>query len=264
MGVILSIMNEKGGVGKSTLTYSIAWRLMQIGHRILVIDLDGQKANISYLAGIKVSDDTLTMQDVMLKNENIQDAIQSVIQSDEGCLDMIPAGINTSYMPPSVKISKFKKIVKSIKDNYDYIFIDVNPSPDWRHALTLSVLDCIAIIMLPDVMSLEANSGIFDSITEVQESFNRDLQVLGFILNQFDARTNLTKGAMLKANQMAEFYNTELFNHTVRKAVVMGESAVSHKGITEYNAKSAVASDVCDVTDELINRINSVISERSC
>lgn len=266
MGRILSLMNEKGGVGKSTLTYAVAWELMQQGQKVLIIDMDGQKANISYLAGIHVDNHTLTMQNVMMQGTSIQDAIQSVAKqtnamtSDNtvlGSISMIPAGINTSYMQPTVKISQMKKIVGSIKNDYDFIFLDVNPSPDWRHALTLSVLDYIAVIMMPDVVSLEANSGIFDSILEVQESFNSNLKVLGFILNQFDGRTNLAKAVVQKSSQMAEYYQTEVFQTTIRKSVLVGESAVSHKGVTGYAPKATVSDDIRLLTKELLQKMES-------
>lgn len=75
MGKIITLMNEKGGVGKSSLTYSVAWELAKNHQKVLIIDMDGQMANITYLAGVKTRDDTKTMNDVLLHNTSIKDAI---------------------------------------------------------------------------------------------------------------------------------------------------------------------------------------------
>ena len=250
---VISFMNEKGGVGKSTITFSVAWYLQKMGKRILIVDMDGQKANISYLAGLDISDDVLTMQDVLLRNLDVNSVIQNVTVSDSnGCLDIIPASVSMVSLPQTVKISKMKKVVQDLKKNYDFIFIDVNPSPDWRHALALSVLDGICIVMLPDILSLEANVGIFESIDEVQSSINPDLKVIGFVINKFDSRTNLAKAVLDKANTMAMYYDTKVFDTKIRKAVSVGESAISHVGITDYAEKAAVASDMQKLAEEFI------------
>lgn len=255
MGIVLSLMNEKGGVGKSTVTYSVAWWMMKLGFKVLIVDMDGQKANISYLAGVSVDENTPTMRDVLSGVEYMQNAVKPVAEYKSGSLSLIPAGFNLSYIPPSAKIAKMKDVVADVKDAYDFIFFDVNPSPDWRHALTLAVLDYIAVIMMPDVMSLEANSGIFDSILEVKGSFNPDLKVLGFLMNQYEGQTNLAKAVLEKTEEMAAYYKTEVFGTAIRKSVQMAESAVLHKGVTDYASKSPAACDVRAFVDELLQKL---------
>lgn len=255
MGIVVSIMNEKGGVGKSTITFSVVWELMKRGFRSLIVDMDGQKANISYLAGISVDEQTETMREVLEGCVCIRDAIKSVVSETGGSISIIPAGFNTSYLQPNVKISRMQDMIGEIKSDYDFVFFDVNPSPDWRHALTLAVLDYITVIMMPDVVSLEANSGIFDSILEVQDSFNPNLKVLGFLMNQFDGRTNLAKAVVAKTQEMAEYYHTAVLQSVIRKSVQVAESVIAHKGVTAYAPRSAVASDIRNLTEELLQNI---------
>lgn len=244
MGKVISLMNEKGGVGKSALTLSSAWELAKRGKRVLIIDMDGQMANVSYLSGVKTDDSTSTMSDVLLRGVPIRDAILPLPKAGDMKLDIVPATVAMAIIPQTAKIRTMKKVVQEIRDDYDYVFLDVNPSPDWRHALTMSVLDGVVVVMRPDVLSLEANHGIFDSIEEIQESMNPGMKVYGFILNCFDPRTRLGAAVVSKAEEMAEFYGTKLFDTKIRNAVVFSESAISKMGVTDYAPKSSVAEDI--------------------
>lgn len=255
MGEVLALMNEKGGVGKSILTFSCAWSMAADQKRVLVIDMDGQKANFTYLAGIKTDAATKTMEDVLLRGVDPSECIVNVYQSEDGYLDVIPASLQMVNIPSTAKISTMKKTIQSLRGGYDYIFLDVNPSPDWRHALTLSVLDGVCVLMLPDILSLEANRGIFDSIEEIQAGVNPNLKIVGFILNQFDNRTRLAKAVREKADQMAQACGSQVFDASVRKTVVLSESAAAHKGVTYYAPNSAVAEDVRSLTNEIIAKL---------
>lgn len=249
MGKIITLMNEKGGVGKSSLTYSVAWELAKNHQKVLIIDMDGQMANITYLAGVETGDDTKTMNDVLLHNTSIKDAIVRV--HPELSLDLVPATMAMAEPMITAKVSRIKKVVKEIRNQYDYIFFDVNPSPDTKHALTLAVTDYVGIVMLPDVLSLEANLGVIESIQEIQDGVNVNLQILGIILNQYNTQTNMSKAVMKKVLQMAEALDTKVLEQKVRKAVVVGESAVAHQGVTGYAPKSAVAADMEALTKEI-------------
>lgn len=255
MAKVLALMNEKGGVGKSVLTFSCAWYMASRGKRVLIVDMDGQQANVTYLAGLKTDKDTKTVEDVLMRDADPKDCVMPVQVFEGGVLDMVPATVQMAALPSTAKISKMKKMIRSLSADYDYVFLDVNPSPDWRHALTLSVLDGVAVVMLPDILSLEANRGIFDSIEEIREGTNTGLTVIGFVLNQFDSRTRLSRAVTEKAAEMAEHCGAELFETRIRKAVALAESAAAHKGVTEYAPKSGVAQDISRLADELMSRL---------
>lgn len=249
MGKTIALMNEKGGVGKSSVTYSVAWYLAEQDKKVLIVDMDGQMASITYLSGVETNDDTLTMYDVLLRNKDADDAVLRV--SDELELFIIPSTNAVADTMTTAKISRMKKVIQGLRGEYDYIFFDVNPSPDWKHALTLSVSDYVGIVMLPDVLSLEANMGIVDSIEEVQANSNSNLKVLGIIMNQFNTQTNLAKAVEDKASAMAEHLQTSVLKSKIRKAVAMGESASAHVGITAYAGRSDIANDVRSLTCEI-------------
>lgn len=249
MGKTIALMNEKGGVGKSSVTYSVAWCLAEQGEKVLIVDMDGQMASITYLSGVETNDDTLTMYDILLRNKNADDAVLRV--SNELELYVIPSTNAVADAMTTAKISRMKKVIQELRSEYDYIFFDVNPSPDWKHALTLSVSDYVGIVMLPDVLSLEANMGIVDSIEEVQANSNSNLKVLGIIMNQFNTQTNLAKAVEDKASAMAEHLQTSVLKSKIRKAVAMGESASAHVGITAYAGRSDIANDIKSLTCEI-------------
>ena len=143
MGHIMTYINDCHGVGKTTLTFHTVWRLHEKGYRILVIDFDGQGITFSSMCGL----DTGILKDKVKEKQSlyhvfagdckVQDAMISLTER----LDVLSFGMNLSYMQPMTSIEQFWQLIDEIKDQYDYIFIDVNSSPDWRYALTLSVVD---------------------------------------------------------------------------------------------------------------------------
>lgn len=249
MGKVITLMNEKGGVGKSSLTYSVAWELAMRHYKVLMIDMDGQMANLSYLAGVQTDDTTKTMNDVLLHNTKITDAIVKV--HEDIPLDLVPATTAMAEPMITAKVSRMKKVIQTIRAKYDYIFFDVNPSPDTKHGLTLAVTDYVGIVMLPDVLSLEANLGVIESIQEIQDGVNVNLQILGVILNQYNTQTNMSKAVMEEVEKMAHVLDTKVLHQKVRKAVVVGESAFAHLGVTAYAPKSMVAHDIEELTREI-------------
>lgn len=247
MATTITFINEKGGVGKSQTQFSIAWELSLRGKKVLIIDMDGQRANISYMCGVKKSDDMATMFNVLQMNLDPTNAIVNIREN----FDIIPGTNALSGITQAAKSKRMKEVISQLGAAYDYIFIDVSPSPDWRQYLTLSACDYAIIVMLPDMASLEANNGIIESIEELQEGANPNLKIMGILINRNENRSNMGKTARSFAEKFAQALNTKVFKTTVRNAVSMGESAYSHIGITEYDSSSDVAKDIRSITDEL-------------
>ena len=250
MSKIITFINEKGGIGKTSTCFNVAWELSS-KKKILMLDMDGQRANLTYFCGIQKPDNLTTIADVLKKGKNILEAIQKV---KEG-LDIIPASVDVADISQTVKVRKMKEVIKEITDEYDYIFIDVSPSPDWRHYLALSASNYALVIMLPDMTSLESNNGILESVEEVQETTNPDLEVLGLVFNRNENRTNMSKQVKNIADKFAEKMNTKVFNSKIRNAVALGEVAYVHIGITEYDSKSPVAQDIRELVQEIEKEI---------
>lgn len=246
MSRITTFINEKGGIGKTSSCFNVAWELSK-KNRVLMIDLDGQRANLTWFCGIEKTEDMVTMFNVLQAGESIQKAIVNVKEN----LDLVPATVIVSNLTQTAKIIRMKKALEEVKDLYDYVFIDVNPTPNWSHVLALSTSDYIIIPMLPDPASLEGNIGIKESVEEVLETTNPNLKVLGILFNKNTNRTNLSKQVAAVAEKMAAQLNTKVFETKIRNAVVLSENAHVHQGITDYDPASNAAEDVRNLVKEI-------------
>jgi len=189
MGHIMTYISDYHSVGKTTLTFHTVWRLHEKGYRILVIDFDGQGITFSSMCGLDTGrlkekvKEKQSLYHVFTGDCKVQDAMVSVTER----LDVLSFGMNLSYMQPMTSIEQFQQMINEIKDKYDYIFIDVNSSPDWRYALTLSVADDA---MIPVDCSKQLNvsdcMGILNLIDSIREQFHSQVQILGFVANFVD------------------------------------------------------------------------------
>lgn len=245
----ITFINEKGGVGKTAICFNLAWHLSKT-KKILLIDLDGQRANLTYFTGIKKTDELLTMYDVLKGITPISSAIQGIRRY----IDIVPAAVTTSFIDTDIEVKDMKRAIDEVKDRYDYIFIDVSPSPNWSQFLALSVSDYCIIPMLPDVTSLEADEGMIETIEEVHKQ-NTDLKVLGLLINRNENRTNLSRQVKETAQVIAKRLNTEIFDTKIRNSVAVSEAVYFHVGITEYAKKLAVAEDYRQLAKEIERRI---------
>lgn len=248
MAKIITFINEKGGVGKTSTCFNSAWELATTGKRVLCVDLDGQNANLTFFAGINKDSPLVGMIDVLKNGVSIKKAIVGVRPG----LDIVPAGAEVVNLDMTAKLTRFKKATADVADDYDYVFIDVPPQPGWGHYLSLSVSDYAVIVMLPDIASLEGNKGVIDSIEEIQATSNDKLKILGFLFNKNESRTRLSQQVAQAAEGMATHFKTRIFDTKIRNTVVLGENLVSHKGVTEYAPKSPAADDVRDFVAELV------------
>lgn len=244
---VITCINEKGGVGKTSVCFNSAWELASCGKRILMIDMDGQKANLTFFSGVQRSDSMKTIVDVLKGGASLESVVVSVKEN----LSLVPASMAVAELGMDAKISRLRSELKMAKDKYDYIFIDVNPSPGWGHYLSLSVSDFAVVIMLPDIASLEGNSGILESIAEIQETTNTKLQIAGILFNRSNDRTNLGKQVQEVAERMASSVGTKIFDAKLPQAVSLSECVAAHMGITEYDPGSRAAEAVKDFVAEL-------------
>lgn len=252
MAEIITFINEKGGVGKTSACFNSAWELSRRGRRILMIDMDGQKANLTFFTGTDSDgEDMKTMADVFKGDVSIGDTIRNIKEN----LDIIPADSSMSNLGMEAKVVKFRKSLSEITDRYDYIFIDVNPAPGWSHYLSLSVSDHAVVVMLPDIASLEGNKGILETIEEIKGTTNPNLNILGFLFNKNNNRTVLAKQVTDAAENMAAVAGSSVFETKIRNTVTLSENVIAHTGVTEYAPASPAADDFNDFANELERRL---------
>lgn len=252
MAYVTGIVAEKGGVGKSTICFNLAYELSRHKKKVLIIDMDGQRANLTFIADIEKSENLLTMYDVLVKNTDILHAVRAVDDN----LHLVPAMQPVTLIhQDNSPIDRMKEAIEKVRPYYDYIFIDVSPTPGRSHALTLATADYVLIPMLPDIASLEANLGVIGTIKAAQANGNPDLQVLGIVFNKYSWRSNLSRSVTITAEKMAENLNTKVFDTKLRNIVATSEAVGKHIDVVSYDAKSKSAQDIISLTKEFEKEI---------
>lgn len=246
MGIVVSIIIEAGGAGKTNTTLHTAWELAMRGKKVLMIDMDGQSGNLTFFTGVSVSDDSFTMYDVLQRNKSIDSAIIPVREN----LDLIPAKMEVLDITQRSTIGRMVDVVNSVRDQYDFIFIDNNPDPTWRHALTLSVTDEVVVLMTGDFKSLEASYALLESV-ESMKPMNPRLHIAGFLFNRFDQRLSIAKDVYAAAGTMSANAKTKIFDTIIRQDILFTETSAAHRGITELAPKSRGAEDIRSFANEL-------------
>ena len=251
MAKTVAFINEKGGVGKSSICFNVAWCLAtEHGKRVLMIDMDGQRANLTFIAGIDKPDSLATMYDVLVDDLDVKKSVL-VVEDD---LHIIPAtadvaGLNAQNGSPT----KMQRVIKELDPYYDLIFIDVSPSPN-GHIHALAVADGIVIPMLPDVTSLEANMGIIESVKLAKAKLNPKLRVLGIAMNRYTLRSRLSTQVTETAERMAKAMSTKVFKAKIRQAVALSENVGQNMGITSYT-KGGAADDIRNLSKEILEEV---------
>ncbi len=252
MGKCVSITNEKGGVGKSSITFSTIWEISK-KKKVLVIDMDSQRANLTFIAGVPKDESTLTMYDIIVKKKPIKKAIVNIKKN----LDIIPGTEEVKDLKDTKVeyLIRMRESLQEIKDDYDYIFFDTNGEGNDRLVYIFTVCDDVFILMEPDLMCLESNNGIIESIDAIKKSTNPNLKVGGIIFNSNEENRNLTKTVKEVADQYAKKLNSKVLKTKVRRAVVMKEVPIAHVGITDYDAKSPIAEDIRNLAKEITKEV---------
>lgn len=252
--MIISWINEKGGVGKSSLCFNSGYYLASLGYKVLLIDMDSQRANLSFFCGIKDEQKEFTMADVLIDGYEIKKTIQEINEN----LHIVPASADLIMIDKSIRQESMDKAIQEVVNDYDFIFVDVNPTPSRIHALVMGITDYMCIPMLGDITSLEANKGVVETYSLIKEKVNPKLKVLGLVFNKFNGRANLSQQVSNAANEMAAQLKSRVFNTKIRNNIALSENVGSHVGITEYAPSSNGAEDIIDFTNEMLEYLIEV------
>ena len=188
---VISLANQKGGVGKTTTTINLGACLAELGQRVLVIDIDPQGNTTSGL-GIKKVDVAQDIYDVIINEMPLPDAI---LHTKRPRLDIVPATIQlagaeielTSMM---ARETRLKEAIQTVTDSYDYILVDCPPSLGQLSINAFTASNSIIIPVQSEYYALEGLSQLLNTIRLVQKHFNPDLKIEGVLLTMYDARTN--------------------------------------------------------------------------
>ena len=250
MGKIISIANQKGGVGKTTTAINLSAALAEADKKILVIDIDPQ-GNTSSGFGIDKNKLDDTIYELILGYSAIKETvIKSVIDN----VDIIPANVNLAgaeieLIGKEQKESILKKELDFIQEDYDFIFIDCPPS---LNVLTVNAMVASDTVLVPiqcEFYALEGLSQLIHTINLVRERINRHLDIEGIVFTMYDARTNLSQQVVenVKSHVTQRVYDT-----VIPRNIRLAEAPSYGEPITVYDTKSTGAEAYRNLAQEFL------------
>lgn len=253
MGIIVSLANQKGGVGKSTSAINIAAALGQMGKRTLLVDLDPQ-GNTTSGVGINKKQIKTSSYDILISRADTESAIVSTKYEN---LDILPsnitlAGAEFELVDADNRENRFKSAMERVSDNYDYILVDCPPS---LGLLTLNALVAskgVVVPMLCEYFSLEGLTQLMITIREVKKRFNPSLDLTGILITMYNGRLNLS-GEVL--HELKKYYSDKLFKTMIPRSVRISEAPSYGEPIQYYDRRSKAAEAYNSVAEELIFRL---------
>ena len=251
MGKIISVSNQKGGVGKTTTALSLSAALGVLEKKVLLIDMDPQ-SNATSGIGVDSNEATLSSYDLIIGNAK---ASNIVIQTSSPNLDLIPAkidlvGLEIEIVNESSREYLLKNALEKIKEKYDFIIIDCPPS---LGLITLNALTCSNSVIIPiqcEYFALEGLGKLLNTIKGVQKVHNPNLSLEGILLTMFDSRLRLSN--QVKQDVKKHFGNI-VFNTIIPRNVSLGEAPSHGESILMYNATSKGSKSYLKFAQEIVN-----------
>ena len=246
---IISIANQKGGVGKTTTSHAMTARLAEKGYKTLGIDLDPQ-GNLSASCGA-VNYNTPTVYELMKGEAEAKDVIQNIND-----YYVIPANIMLAgaeqELSSTGKEYRLKERLYDVVEQYDYIIIDTPPS---LGILTVNAFTFCNEIIIPTTAGIFATTGIkqlSQTVENVKKYCNPNLIIKGILFTRYNPRTNISKQIKEIAEDFAECIKAPIYSTTIRNGIAIEEAQAIKEDIFTYNSKSAVAEDYRTFIDEYL------------
>lgn len=258
MAKVISLVNQKGGVGKTTSSINLAAALGQLGKKTLLIDMDPQ-SNATTGVGLNSNDFDYDIYQTITGECEIKDAI---FKTKFKNLSVIPstlnlAGIDVEFVKKMFTDNSFqrnnqlKDAIATIKDNYDYIIIDCQPSLGLCTMNALVASDSVIIPVQCEFYALEGITQLLNSIIMVQNSMNPDLRIEGVLLTMLDGRTNI---GLEVIEEIRKYFKDKVFNTIIPRLVRLVEAPSHGKPINEYDPESRGAEAYRNLAKEVIER----------
>lgn len=258
MTKIISLVNQKGGVGKTTSSINLAAALGKEGKKTLIIDLDPQ-GNATTGLGYSNGDFKLDVYDVMVGNCQILDAIKSTNFKN---LSIIPstinlAGVDVEFVKNMLGDNTFKqneqlkKAINSIDTVFDYIIIDCQPSLGITTMNALVASDSVIIPVQCEFFALEGITQLLNSIIMVQGNLNPNLRIEGVLLTMLDGRTNI---GLEVIEEVRKYFKNKVFDTIIPRLVRLVEAPSHGKPISDYDPTSKATLAYENLAKEVIKR----------
>lgn len=249
MAKIISIANQKGGVGKTTTAVNVSACIATKGKRVLLIDIDPQ-GNATSGLGIEAKEHK-SIYNVLIDEVDMKDTIQATVVKK---LDICPANIDLAGAEVELvsmvsRETRLKAAVESVDDLYDYIFIDCPPSLGLITLNAFTASDSVLVPIQCEYYALEGLGQLVNTIKLVQKHLNKELEIEGVVLTMFDSRTNLSSQV---ASEVEKYFGNKVFQTIIPRNIRLSEAPSHGLPITIYDNDSKGAETYKKLAKEIM------------
>ena len=251
MGKIISVANQKGGVGKTTTTVNLSTILAKKGKKVLLIDTDPQGNATS---GLGVSKDVeLSVYDILIGDTEFDETLQeTAIKNLKVCPSNISlAGAEVQLVSMMSREQRLKTKLDKIKDQYDYILIDCPPSLGLVTLNAFTASDSVLIPVQCEYFALEGLGQLLNTVNLVKKHLNKNLEIEGALLTMYDARTNLSNQVV---KEIKKYFEDKVYKTVIPRNVRLSEAPSYGMPITEYDPRSKGAKSYDKFTKEFLKK----------
>lgn len=236
MAKIISVVNQKGGVGKTTSSVNLSAYLAEFGKKVLLVDLDPQ-ANATSGLGIDHRSLDNGIYESLVFGKSIREVIKRTVQDG---LKIAPAtislaGAGVEMVSLGDREFRLKMVLAELRNDYDYIIIDGPPSLGLLTVNSLAASDEVIIPIQSEYYALEGLSQLLETINLVQENLNPDLKIMGALITMFDRRNKLSESVM---HELYQYFPNRIFRSVIPRTVRLAEAPSYGRSILHYDAKS--------------------------
>jgi len=249
---ILSVVNQKGGVGKTTTCINLSAALAKTKRKVLLVDLDPQ-SNATKGCGLDPYSLDVSVNDVLLGRNDLSEAIISLDNYGFNILPATPELTEAEVKLLSLNEKEFtlRNLLNTIKKKYDYIIIDCPPSLNILTVSSLTASDGVLIPVQCEFFALQGLSELITTIETIKESTNNNLSIKGIIRTMFDPRNNLANDV---SAQLIKFFKEKLFKTIIPRNITVAEAPSHGMPVTEYDKHSKGALSYLSLTGEIIKQ----------
>ena len=252
MGKIISIVNQKGGVGKTTTAVNLASAVGIAGKKVLIVDADPQ-GNTTSGYGINRKKVGVTSYDLLIGKST---ADKALVKTEYKNVDIVPASIDLAAAEVDLieidhREAQLKMALATVREAYDYIFIDCPPSLGLITVNALNASDTVLVPIQCEYFALEGLSQLMATVRQVKRLYNPTLEIEGIVLTMFDGRLNLTHQVVA---EIKKYFANKLYKTAIPRAVRLSEAPSYGMPIQYYDKRSKGAESYNDLAKEFLKK----------